>query len=103
MDSGGESSASLTKGGDNQKGATGSKLNLSVMLNPGQSGGSAAGGTVFFATSAGTLSSQIVTTDSTGKASVVLTLPASPGTVHVKAEGQYALGHPVVIFTETAQ
>jgi len=95
--------ASLTKGGDNQKGPTGSKLNLSVMLNPGQSGGSAAGGTVFFATSAGTLSSQIVTTDSTGKASVILTLPASPGTVHVKAEGQYALGHPVVIFTETAQ
>ena len=39
----------------------------------------------------------------TGKASVVLTLPSSPGTVHVKAEGQYALGHPAVVFTETAQ
>jgi hypothetical protein len=95
--------ASLAKSGDNQKGPAGSKLNLSVTLNPGQSGGSAAGGTVFFNTSAGTLSSQIVTTDSTGKASVVLTLPSSPGTVHVKAEGQYALGHPAVVFTETAQ
>ena len=95
--------ASLAKTGDGQKGAAGSKLNLSVTLNPGQSGGSAAGGTVFFNTSAGTLSNQIVTTDSSGKASVVLTLPSSPGTVHVKAEGQYALGHPVAIFTETAQ
>ena len=95
--------ASLTKAGDGQKGATGSKLTLSVTLNPGQSGGSSAGGTVFFNTSAGTLSSQIVTTDSTGKASVVLTLPSSPGTVHVSAEGQYALGHPGAVFTETAQ
>jgi len=95
--------ASFTKTGDGQKGAAGSKLNLSVTLNPGQSGGSAAGGTVFFTTSAGTLSSQIVTTDSSGNAAVVLTLPASPGTVHVNAEGQYALGHPVATFTETAQ
>jgi Glycoside hydrolase family 44 len=95
--------ASLTKAGDGQKGATGSNLNLSVTLNPGQSGGSAVGGTVFFNTSAGTLSSQIVTTDSTGKASVVLTLPSSPGVVHVSAEGQYALGHPGAVFTETAQ
>jgi len=95
--------ASLTKSGDNQKGPAGSKLNLSVTLNPGQSGGSAAGGTVFFTTSAGTLSSRIVTTDATGKASVVLTLPSSAGAVHVQAEGQYALGHPVAIFTETAQ
>lgn len=95
--------ASFTKTGDGQKGAAGSKLNLSVTMNPGQSGGSAAGGTVFFTTSAGTLSSQIVTTDSSGNAAVVLTLPASPGTVHVSAEGQYALGHPVATFTETAQ
>jgi len=33
----------------------------------------------------------------------VLTLPATPGTVHVTAEGQYALGRPIVSFTETAQ
>ena len=95
--------ASLTKTGDNQKGAAGSKLNLSVTLSPGQSGGSASGGTIFFTTTAGSLSSRMVTTDSSGKASVVLTLPSSAETVQVKAEGQYALGHPVVTFTETAE
>jgi len=99
----GNPSATLTKTGDNQKGAAGSTLNLSVTLNPGQSGGSAAGGTVFFTTSAGSLSSRIVTTDSSGKAAVVLTLPATAGSVRVTAEGQYGLGHPVVNFTETAQ
>ena len=96
-------SAALAKTGDNQKGAAGSKLNLSVTLNPGKSGGSAAGGTVLFTAGAGSLSSRIVTTDSSGKAAVVLTLPATPGVVHVTAEGQYGLGHPVVVFTETAQ
>jgi len=95
--------ASLTKTGDKQKGAAGSQLTLSVTLSPGQSGGSASGGTVFFTASSGLLSSRIVTTDSTGKASVVLTLPSTAGTVHVTAEGQYALGHPQVTFTETAQ
>jgi len=95
--------ASLAKTGDKQKGAAGSQLNLSVTLNPGQSGGSAAGGTILFTTSSGTLSSRTVTTDSSGKASVVLTLPSTPGSVRVTAEGQYALGHPAVVFTETAQ
>jgi len=95
--------ASFTKTGDNQKGAAGSQLTLAVTLNPGQSGGSAAGGTVLFTASSGTLSSRIVDTDSTGKATVVLTLPSQAGTVHVTAEGQYALGHPSVTFTETAQ
>jgi hypothetical protein len=95
--------ASLTKTGDKQKGAAGSQLTFSVTLSPGQSGGSASGGTIFFTATAGTLSSRIVTTDSTGKASVVLTLPSTAGTVHVTAEGQYALGHPQVTFTETAQ
>jgi hypothetical protein len=95
--------ATLTKTGDKQRGPAGSQLTLSVTLNPGQSGGSASGGTVFFTASAGTLSSRMVTTDSTGKASVVLTLPSKTGTVHVTAEGQYALGHPQVTFTETAQ
>jgi hypothetical protein len=99
----GNSPASLTKTGDKQKGAAGSQLTLSVTLSPGQSGGSASGGTVFFTASSGLLSSRIVTTDSTGKASVVLTLPSTAGTVHVTAEGQYALGHPQVTFTETAQ
>lgn len=95
--------ATFTKTGDKQKGKAGSQLTLGVTLNPGQSGGSAAGGTVFFTTSAGTLSSQIVDTDSNGKATVVLTLPSTAQTVHLSAEGQYALGHPVVTFTETAQ
>jgi hypothetical protein len=72
-------------------------------MNPGQSGGSASGATVFFTATGGTLSNRIDTTDSTGKASVTLTLPATAGTVHVTAEGQYALGHPQVTFTETAQ
>ncbi len=95
--------ATLTKTGDNQKAAAGSKLNLSVTLNPGQSGGSAAGGTIFFTVSAGSLSSRIVTTDASGNAAVVLTLPSTAETVHVTAEGQFGLGHPEVTFTETAQ
>jgi hypothetical protein len=95
--------ASLTKTGDKQKGAVGTQLNLSVTLNPGQSGGNAVGGTILFTTSAGSLSSRTVVTNSSGSAPVVLTLPASPGIVHVTAEGQYALGNPEVTFTETAQ
>lgn len=95
--------ATFTKTGDKQKGAAGSQLTLSVTLVPGQSGGSASGGTVLFTTNSGSLSSRILTTDSTGKASVVLTLPATSGTVRVTAEGQYSLGHPVATFTETAQ
>jgi Glycoside hydrolase family 44 len=95
--------ASLAKTGDNQKGAPGTTLNLSVTLKPAQSGGSAAGGTILFTTSAGSLSSRTVTTNSSGKASVVLTLPSSAGAVQVKAEGQYALGHPVATFTETVE
>ena len=92
--------ASLTKTGDDQHGRRGTQLNLSVTLNPGQSGGSAAGGTILFTTIAGSLSQRIVDTDSNGNASVVLTLPSTPGIVHVTAEGQYALGHPVVTFME---
>jgi hypothetical protein len=95
--------ASLTKAGDNQKGAAGSKLTLSVTLNPGKSGGTASGATVFFTASAGTLSSRTATTNTSGVATVVLTLPSTAEAVHVTAEGQYALGHPEVTFTETAQ
>ena len=95
--------ATFSKTGDHQKGAPGSNLNLSVTLFAGKSGGSAAGGTVLFTTDSGTLSSRLVTTDSSGSAPVVLTLPANPGTVHVTAEGQFGLGHPVAKFTEIAQ
>ena len=95
--------ATFTKQGDNQKGVHGTNLNLSVTLNPGSSGGSAAGATLLFTTDAGALSSRTVTTDGSGNATVVLTLPQSPGTVHVTAEGPYGLGHPDVTFTETSQ
>jgi hypothetical protein len=95
--------ATFSKTGDHQKGAPGSNLNLSVTLFAGKSGGSAAGGSVLFTTDSGTLSSRLVTTDSSGSAPVVLTLPANPGTVHVTAEGQFGLGHPVAKFTETSQ
>jgi hypothetical protein len=95
--------ATFTKTGDHQKGAPGSNLNLVVTLHAGKSGGSAAGGTVLFTTDSGSLSSRLVTTDSSGNAPVVLTLPSNAGTVHVTAEGQFGLGHPVAKFTETAQ
>jgi len=95
--------ATFTKTGDHQKGQPGSQLNLSVTLNAGKSGGSAAGGTVLFTTDAGTLSNRLITTDSSGDAPVVLTLPSNAGTVHVTAEGQFGLGHPVAKFTETVQ
>ena len=58
---------------------------------------------MFFSTDAGTLSSRLVTTDSSGHAAVVLTLPQSAGSVHVIAEGPYGLGHPEVVFTETVE
>ena len=99
----GNPAATFTKQGDNQSGGRGTTLNLSVTLQPGQSGGTASGATVFFTTDSGSLSSRLVTTDSSGKAPVTLTLPANAGTVHVTAEGPFGLGHPVVTFTETAQ
>jgi len=95
--------ATFTKTGDHQKGAPGSQLNLSVTLHAGKSGGSAAGGTVLFTTDGGTLSNRLVTTDSSGNAPVVLTLPSNAGAVHVMAEGQFGLGHPVARFTETVE
>jgi hypothetical protein len=95
--------ATLAKTGDGQTAARGTQIALSVNLNAGSSGGSNQGASVYFTTDGGTLSSQIVTTDTNGNAAVTLTLPASPGPVHMTAQGQYELGHPEVIFTETAQ
>ena len=99
----GNPAATFTKAGDGQHGSPGGQLNLSVTVNPGQSAGTAPGTPVLFTTSAGSLSSRLVTADSNGNAAVVLTLPGSPGTVHVEAEGPFAVGHPTGIFTETAQ
>jgi hypothetical protein len=103
-------------------GTAGTQVTLSINLNPGNSVGSpacgnppcgpafAAGASVLFTVDAGTLSGgtygnaskQIATVDSSGNASVTLTLPGTTGTiVHVNAEGPYGLGHPVVTFNET--
>jgi hypothetical protein len=79
-----------------------------VILSPGQSGGSANGAGILFTTSAGTLSngtssesSVIATTNSSGVASVTLTLPSTKGTVTITAQDQFALGGTSVTFTET--
>ena len=99
----GNPAATFAKQGDGQSGTRGTKLNLSVTLQPGQSGGTAPGATVFFTTDAGTLSSRLATTDANGNAPVTLTLPNGAATVHITAEGPYGLGHPVATFTETSQ
>jgi hypothetical protein len=97
--------------GNNQTGATSSTLPpLTVTLSPGQSGGTATGASILFSTSAGTLSNGtasgskiIAVTNSSGVASVTLTLPGTAGSVQVQAEGPYGLGHPTTTFAETAQ
>jgi hypothetical protein len=99
----GNSPATLSQQGNKQSGPPGTTLNLSVTLSPGNSGGSSGtGADILFTADSGTLSSRMVTTDSSGNAALVLTLPGS-GTVHVTAEGPFGLGHPVVTFTETVQ
>jgi hypothetical protein len=115
----GNPAASLAKtAGDNQTGTAGTVLptNLSVTLTAGQSGGNAAGASILFTVSAGSLTNVqegtekvytgtkvIAVTNSSGVASVTLTLPATKGPVTVTAEGPYGLGHPTVpSFAETA-
>ena len=108
----GNPAATFTQTGGGQSGTHGTALPtpLSVILNAGSSGGTAGGASVLFTTSAGTLSNGTTTgakviavTNSSGTASVTLTLPAAAGTVTVTAEGPYALGHPIATFTETAK
>ena len=118
----GKPAAAIAKtGGDAQTGLHGTTLpvNLAVTLTPGSSGGTAAGASVLFTitSSGGSLSNVTVgsekvftgtkvlaITNSSGVASVTLTLPATTGPVTVHAEGPYGLGHPVVPtdFNETA-
>jgi len=121
----GNPAATLAKSsGDSQSGAAGSTLQpLQVTLTAGQSGGSTSGACILFTTTAGSLataadpnsictngvnknsgSKVIAVTDSNGVATVTLTLPGASGTVSVKAEGPYGLGHPVLSqpFTETS-
>jgi len=103
--------ATLTTSGDGQQGSPGTNLAnpLTVTLAPGQSGGAATGASILFTTSAGTVSNGttsgskvIAVTNSSGVASVTLTLPAS-GTVQVEAQAPYALGNAIANFTETVQ
>ncbi len=97
----GNSPATLTKTGDPGGGTHGSNITLTATLSA-SSGGTNSGADIFFTTDAGSLSSRIVTTDSSGNASVTLTLPSTTGTVHVTAEAPYGLGHPIVTFTEAS-
>ena len=104
----GNPAATITKTGDNQTGGVGTKLTLSATLVLGSSGGtnSGSGASILFSTSAGNFSGSqkiIAVTNGSGVATVTLTLPASAATAKVIAEGPYALGHPVVSYTETAQ
>ena len=98
-------------GGNNQNATHGTALSnaLAVTIAPGQSGFTATGAGILFTTSAGTLSngtttgtSVIATTNSSGVASVNLTLPSTSGTVTVTAQDQFALGGASVTFTEAA-
>jgi hypothetical protein len=110
----GNPAATLAKtSGDTQTGTKGTILPqaLTVTLTPGQSGGTNTGASVLFTASAGSLSNGtssgskvIAVTNSSGVASVTLTLPSTAESVTVTAEGPYGLGHPVAAsFTETSQ
>jgi hypothetical protein len=111
----GNPAASLTvTSGNNQIGTHGTTLPVALAVNlaPGSSGGAnpASGASMLFTTNAGTLSNGttsgskvIATTNSSGVASVTLTLPPGAQTVTVTAEGPYGLGHPIAKFTETSQ
>lgn len=97
--------------GNNQSATAGTALSqpLTVTLTPAESGGTSSGAGILFTTSAGVVSngkssgtSVIATTDSSGAASVILTLPAAKGNVTVTAQDMFALGETSVSFTETA-
>jgi len=118
-----KAAAALSKtGGDGQAGTHGTPLptNLSVTLSSSPTG-SVAGVSVFFTITSGTGGSLknvasgngekifngskvIAVTNSSGVASVTLTLPPTTGAVTVSAEGPYAIGHPVIAtpFGETS-
>jgi hypothetical protein len=107
----GKPAATLAQSGNNQSGSAGTALSqpLTVTLSPGQSGGTATGAGILFTTSVGTLSSGttsgtsvIATTNSSGNASVTLTLPSTKGTITVTAQDQFALGGAEVTFTENS-
>jgi len=99
------------KSGNNQSGSARAALAqpLSVALTSVPSGFTTTGASVLFTTLAGSLSNGttsgtavIAQADSSGNASVTLTLPSSKGPVTVTAQDQFALGGASVTFTETA-
>ena len=99
----GNPAAALTKTGDNQTGTRGKTLTLTATFEPGTSGISEGNVSILFTTSAGKLSSNVVRTDGSGHATVILTLPATAGKVLVTAQAPAPVGGEKVVFTETAQ
>ncbi len=104
--------ASVTSTGSGQTAARGTTLSqpLTITLSPGSSGTFASGASILFSTNAGTLSNGtssgskvIATTNSSGVASVTLTLPSTAGTVTVSAQAEFGVGGAATTFTETAQ
>ncbi len=95
-----------TQSGNSQSGSTGTALSqpLTVTLTPAAGTSfTTTGASVLFTTSAGTLSNGttsgakvIATTNSSGVASVTLTLPSTPGPVTVSAQDQFAMGGATV-------
>jgi len=111
----GNPAATLSKTTDPGSGTHGTTITLAATLASGQSGGSPGGASVFFTVPPGSGSLQnvqvgseqvftgtkvIAVTNSSGVATVTFTRPASTGQVNVTAEGPFALGHPIVTFTE---
>ena len=99
----GNPAATLAKIGDDQSAPAGSVVTLSVTLDPTQSGGTGRGASILFTTDGGSLPNRLARTNDSNTASVQLTLPSTPGVVHVTAEGPIPLGHPVTTFTINAQ
>ncbi|MGA8086805.1 MAG: glycoside hydrolase family 44 protein [Terracidiphilus sp.] len=107
----GQSAATLTLSGNNQSGSAGTVLSqaLAVTLSSLPSNFTNTGASILFTTSGGTLSngttsgtSVIAQTNSSGTASVTLTLPSTKGTITVTAQDQFALGGASVTFAENA-
>jgi hypothetical protein len=99
-----------TGGGQSGSKGTALPLPLTVTLSAGSSGGTNTGASVLFSTDGGSLSNgtnsgskAVAVTNSSGVASVTLTLPSTTGPVKVTAEGPYGLGHPIATFSETSQ
>jgi alpha-tubulin suppressor-like RCC1 family protein len=93
--------AAVTAAGDHQRGVTGAALDGALTLSVADSTGRPNPGVVVaWATTAGTLSQQVDTTDGAGRSSVAWTLPPTPGIYTATAAVD---GVGTVTFTATAQ